>query len=186
MALKSQQQPSGCDPVAPDRAQRWRRRSLLALTVWGALSLDASTALAQNAAAGTRLYALQTNCTVRGVEQRCEVEAFDGSNATVYRTTINGARTSFRLVDTPNRRSAQLWNGDSRSRTALSKLSLDFETSTLCLNGEALCLVNPNYFASLRQSYPELRSDRIVARFEASTGQLSAICYSREACDAGF
>ena len=151
--------------------------------VWG---LAAAPAQAQSQLAATALYTLQTNCSVRGEAKRCQVEAFDGSDATVYRTTINGERTSFRLIDSPGHRSAQLWSSEGRTWVALDRLSLDFETSTLCLNGDALCVENPNYFASLRQDYPDLRSDLIVARFDAASGKLAAICYSREACNAGF
>lgn len=160
--------------------------ALAAAALTTALGMTTPSAEAQARNPYNRLYTLQTNCSVRGVEQRCEVEAFDGTGATVYRTTINGERTTYRLIDIPGQRGAQLWSNESRSWVALNKLSLNFETRTLCLNGDALCVENPNYFASLRQQYPDLRSDLIVARFEAKTGDLSAICYSREACNAGF
>lgn len=174
--------------MQPLARQRCGLRGLPLLVVTIATSLGAgdASALAQTNSAASPLYSLQTQCTVHGSEQRCQVEAFDGKDATVYRTTINGARTSFRLIDTPGNRSAQLWNSERRSWIALDKLSLDFGTRTLCLNGDALCVVNPNYFASLKQEYPDLRSDLIVARFDGKTGLLSAICYSREACNAGF
>lgn len=153
----------------------------------GALSGVASPPVrAQSQNTPAPLYTLQTNCSVAGAERRCQVEAFDGQDATVYRTTVDGARTTFRLIDTPGRRAAEIWNGESRSWVSLDTLSLDFESRTLCLNGDQLCVVNPNYFASLAQSYPELGSDLIIARFAAKTGRLSAICYSREACNAGF
>ncbi len=151
-----------------------------------ALSTGAQVALAQMKEPGQRLYALQTNCTVQGVAQRCEVEAFDGSQATVYRSTINGGRTSIRLLDSPGQRAAEIWDNDTRSWKPLSRLSLDFTSGILCINGDQLCMENPNYFASLRRDYPDLRSDLIVARFDARSAQLSAICYSREACDVGF
>ena len=160
--------------------------SWLVAALGAGLVLASPSAEAQGNESYSRLYVLQTNCSVRGMPQRCQVEAFDGKSATVYRTTIDGLRTSYRLVDTPGQRGAQLWSNDSRSWVALGKLSLDFDTRTLCLNGDQLCVENPNYFASLRQQYPDLRSDLIVARFDAKTAQLSAICYSREACNAGF
>ena len=171
-------------PVAPARPTTGLRFLGAALTAVMALALSAAAGEGKDSL--NRLYVLQTNCSVRGKPQRCEVEAFDGKNATVYRTSIDGVRTSYRLVDTTGQRGAQLWSNDSRSWVALSKLSLDFDTRTLCLNGDELCIENPNYFASLRQQYPDLRSDLIVARFDAKTAQLSAICYSREACNAGF
>lgn len=170
---------TGCvRPMAPS--------SCLAAALTAALVLASPAADAQSTDSYNRLYVLQTNCSVRGKPQRCQVEAFDSKTATVYRTTIDGVRTSYRLVDTPGQRGAQLWSNDSRSWVTLSKLSLDFDTRTLCLNGDELCVENPNYFASLRQQYPDLRSDLIVARFNGKTAQLSAICYSREACNAGF
>ncbi|MFM7311901.1 MAG: hypothetical protein ACKO0M_01830 [Cyanobium sp.] len=156
----------------------------MALVLTGLGSVVACPVLAQSAAGA--LYTLQTNCSLAGVAHRCQVEAFDGRDATVYRTTIAGTRTTFRLIDTPGRRAAEIWKGESRSWVSLDKLSLDFESRTLCLNGDQLCVENPNYFASLTQEYPDLGSDLIVARFAARTGRLSAICYSREACNAGF
>ena len=158
---------AGCvRPMAPS--------SWLAAALTAALVLASPAADAQSTDSYNRLYVLQTNCSVRGKPQRCQVEAFDSKTATVYRTTIDGVRTSYRLVDTPGQRGAQLWSNESRSWV------------TLCLNGDELCVENPNYFASLRQQYPDLRSDLIVARFNGKTAQLSAICYSREACNAGF
>lgn len=161
-------------------------RWAIAAGIAGLAVLSPSEATAQSQGIPAPLYTLQTNCTLRGEARRCQVEAFDGADATVYRATINGERTSFRLVDTTGQRTAQIWSREGGRWVALDKLSLDFETSTLCLNSEALCIENPNYFASLRQSYPDLRSDLIVARFDATSGKLSAICYSREACNAGF
>lgn len=162
---------------------------LLAAAIAANLGPGGPSALAQantTASPLSPLYTLQTQCTVRGTEQRCQVEAFDGKDATVYRTTINGSRTSFRLIDRPDNRAAQLWDSEGRSWTALNRLTLDFATSTVCLNGDQLCMVNPNYFASLQQEHPGVRRDLIMARFDSKTGLLSAICYSREACNAGF
>lgn len=132
------------------------------------------------------LYTLQTDCAVAGEVGRCTVEAFDGNRATLYRTTVKGRRISFRLVDQSDLRGAQLWNPKQNAWVGLDRLSLDFATNTLCINGEELCIHNPNYFASLREEYPTLRSDLIKARFTAKEGRLAAICYTREACDAGF
>jgi hypothetical protein len=146
----------------------------------------ATPGLAQNKTAAIPLYSLDTDCSVNGEVNRCKVEAFDAKGTTLYRTTINGNRISFRLLDLSELRGAQIWDKDAKTWVGLDRLSLDFETNTLCLNGEALCFNNPNYFASLREQYPELRSDLIKARFNAKDGRLTAICYSQEACDAGF
>jgi len=178
--------PGGHAPISGRGLSGIALRSLAALAIGALAGAGATPALAQSANAPATLYTLQTNCTVAGVERRCQVEAFDGRDTTVYRTTIDGTRTTFRLIDTPGRRAAEVWNGDSRSWVTLDKLSLDFETRTLCLNGDKLCVVNPNYFASLSQAYPDLGSDLIIARFDGKSGHLSAICYSREACNAGF
>lgn len=159
---------------------------LLMVGVGACLCLSVRAAEAEGGFEATRLYTLETNCTVEGVPKRCQVEAFDGTGATLYRTTIDGERLSFRFLDGPGRPGAQIWDGQSRGWVALDKLSLDFQKRMVCLNGGRLCLVNPNYFASLKQAYPNLRSTLIVARFDRATGTLSAICYSREACDAGF
>lgn len=136
--------------------------------------------------AATLLYTLETDCAVNGEVSRCKVEAFDAKGTTLYRTTVNDTRISFRLVDLTDLRGAQIWDKPSKSWVGLDRLSLDFKTNTLCINGEALCFTNPNYFASLREQYPTLRSDLIKARFTAKDGRLAAICYSKEACDAGF
>lgn len=146
----------------------------------------ATPGLAQNKTAAIPLYSLDTDCSVNREVNRCKVEAFDAKATTLYRTTINGNRISFRLVDLSELRGAQIWDKDAKTWVGLDRLSLDFKTNTLCLNGEALCFNNPNYFASLREQYPELRSDLIKARFNAKDGRLAAICYSQEACDAGF
>ena len=146
----------------------------------------ATPGLAQNKTTAIPLYSLDTDCSVNGEVNRCKVEAFDAKGTTLYRTTINGNRISFRLLDLSELRGAQIWDKDAKTWVGLDRLSLDFKTNTLCLNGEALCFNNPNYFASLREQYPELRSDLIKARFNARDGRLTAICYSQEACDAGF
>jgi hypothetical protein len=146
----------------------------------------ATPGLAQNKTAAIPLYSLDTDCSVNGEVNRCKVEAFDAKGTTLYRTTLNGKRISFRLLDLSELRGAQIWDKDAKTWVGLDRLSLDFKTNTLCLNGEALCFNNPNYFASLREQYPELRSDLIKARFNARDGRLTAICYSQEACDAGF
>lgn len=132
------------------------------------------------------LYSLETDCSIEGVASRCKVEAYDGTDATVYRTSANGKTISFRLIDRQDLRGAQIWDADSRKWIGLDRLSLDLKDSRLCINGSSLCFVNPNYFASLREDYPTLRAELIKARFTATNGQLSAICYTQEACDAGF
>ncbi len=146
----------------------------------------AAPGLAQSKTAATLLYSLDTDCSVNGVVNRCKVEAFDAKGTTLYRTTVSDNRISFRLVDLSDLRGAQIWDKDAKTWVGLDRLSLDFKTNTLCINGEALCFTNPNYFASLREHFPELRADLIKARFNAQDGRLSAICYSQEACDAGF
>ncbi len=136
--------------------------------------------------AATPLYTLDTDCSVNGEVSRCKVEAFDAKGTTLYRTTVNDNRISFRLVDLSDLRGAQIWNREARDWVGLDSLSLDFRSNTFCINGGALCFTNPNYFASLRENYPTLRADLIKARFSAKDGRLAAICYSEEACDAGF
>ena len=148
---------------------------------WNAMAVRA-----QSQPAPRLLYKLETNCSVKDVQNRCTVEAFDGSSSTVYRTTLKGETISFRLIDEPDRRGAQLWNGQTKSWVALDELSMDFTSNELCINGQQLCMINPNYFASIRDDHPSLRSDLIVARFDAKDGRLAAICYSRQACENGF
>lgn len=141
---------------------------------------------ARSKPAATLLYALDTDCSVQGDVSRCKVEAYDAKGTTLYRTTVNNTRISFRLVDLTDLRGAQIWNGTAKAWVGLDRLSLDFKTNTFCINGDALCFTNPNYFASLREQYPTLRADLIKARFNTKDGRLAAICYSQEACDAGF
>lgn len=99
---------------------------------------------------------------------------------------MNNERISFRLLDSSDFRGAQIWDQTRKAWIGLDRLSLNFPSNELCINGQSLCLSNPNYFASLRAEYPNLRSELIVSRFNAKDGRLAAICYSKEACDAGF
>ena len=147
---------------------------------------SAPAARAQAQPAPTLLYKLETNCSLKDVQSRCTVEAFDGNTSTVYRTTANGETISFRLIDEPDRRGAQIWDTQTKGWVALDELSMDFTSNELCINGQQLCMINPNYFASVRDDHPNLRSDLIVARFDAKDARLAAICYSREACENGF
>lgn len=159
-------------------------RLAFAAALAGLATATAGPALSRPAA--TPLYSLETDCSVNGEVNRCRVEAFDAKGTTLYRTTVSNNRISFRLVDLSDLRGAQIWDTASKGWVGLDRLSLDFKTNTLCINGEALCFNNPNYFASLREQYPTLRADLIKARFSARDGRLAAICYSQEACDAGF
>lgn len=175
------------EPLRP----RHRAKSRLFSTLCGATAgllvfLPFGAASAQLNPGSTLLYSLETDCSVKDVENRCKVEAFDGLDTTVYRTTVNSDRISFRLVDRNELRGAQIWDQASKSWRGLDRLSLNFKANELCINGRELCLINPNYFASLREDYPYLRADLIVARFDLKDGRLAAICYSQEACDAGF
>lgn len=88
-ATRRQQPSTGRRPQGPTTSI-----ALAAAALTTALGMTTPSAEAQARNPYNRLYTLQTNCSVRGVEQRCEVEAFDGTGATVYRTTINGERTT--------------------------------------------------------------------------------------------
>lgn len=133
------------------------------------------------------LYNLETNCSLAGgAQSRCSVEAFDGKGATVYRTTVNGERISFRLLDQSHRQGAELWDNQKKGWVSLNRISLDFAANAICIDKDRLCIENPNYFQSLREDYPNLKSDLIIATFNPENGTLAAICYSRAACDAGF
>ena len=152
----------------------------------GWLSISPGIAQTKGNANQSALYSLETNCLIQNQNSRCTVEASDGKDATLYRVKTQGRTISFRLIDSAVLRGAQLWDTDQKKWVALDRLSLDFKNNQMCINGNELCLTNPNYFASLRQDYPNLKADLIVSRFNAADGRLSAICYSQEACDAGF
>lgn len=132
------------------------------------------------------LYRLNTDCTINNEPSRCKVEAIDGKDSTVYRTITDQEIISFRLIDSSQLRGAQIWDNTKKDWVALDRLSLNFTNNQICINGTVLCTTNPNYFASLGEDYPNLRTDLIVSRFSAKDGRLAAICYSQEACDAGF
>lgn len=153
-----------------------RRRAANGLLV-AAARFMAPIGQAQAKPAPTSLYRLQTDCSLNGTTQRCMVEAFDGRDATVYRTSAKAETLSFRLIDQPERRAAQLWDARSNAWVGLDALSLDFTKNQLCINRQQLCMVNPNFFASIRDDHPNLRSDLIVARFEAKDGRLAAIAW---------
>ena len=173
-------------PVVSSHPRRSLSIAAVLLGGWLLGPWNAMAVRAQSQPAPRLLYRLETNCSVTDVQNRCTVEAFDGSSSTVYRTTLKGETISFRLIDEPERRGAQLWDGQTRSWVALDELSMDFTSNELCINGQQLCMINPNYFASIRDDHPSLRSDLIVARFDAKDGRLAAICYSRQACENGF
>lgn len=157
-----------------------------AISAAGLACSPPSVVAGQERVIGRPLYSLQTDCLVAGKAERCQVKVFDGIGTTVYRTSVGGQNISFRLIDTAGLRGAQLWDKQQNGWIGLNRLSLNFTTNQLCINGQVLCMVNPNYFASLRQDYPNLQTDLIVSRFSAKDGRLGAICYSQEACDAGF
>lgn len=159
---------------------------LLALLCTLAGGLISGAGRAQSKADVELLYSLETQCSLAGEQRRCTVEAFDAKGTTLYRTTVGEQRRSFRLIDQPNLRGAQVWDEKTKGWVGMDRLSLDFKTNTLCVNGESLCFINPNYFGSLRAEFPKLRSTLIEVRFDAKDGRLAAICYSEQACDAGF
>ena len=110
------------------------------------------------------------------IRDSCTVEAREEGEATVYRHRIGAGTTTIRISDRPIRMA--LWDGDSQQWRHIRRASARFSANTVCFNGDDLCVINPNYLNSVRESNPDatLRRDLVRVLFGAD-GRVQASCY---------
>ena len=163
--------PSGARPI--HLPARW----LTALLSGAALTLG----LCAGEAKADVLYSLETRCALKGAAPvACKVEAVNEDGATLYRHTIGTTTHTLRISDQPAR--FTLWDGASKSWQTLRNATVQFSSNTLCLNGQDLCVVNPNYLNSLLQERPDFRGRDLVRAHFGSNGRIDVICYDN-GCD---
>jgi hypothetical protein len=127
------------------------------------------------------LYSLETKCALQGAAPvACRVEAVNEAGATLYRHTIGTTTHTLRISDQPSR--LTLWDAGTQSWTPLRNAAVRFSTNTLCLNDQALCVVNPNYLNSLLQERPDFRGRDLVRAHFAANGRVDIVCYDT-GCD---
>jgi hypothetical protein len=177
-------------PSLSSAARRPRRSSLvfrLRPSPWAAATLltGAALALGLSLQAGPSraevLYSLQTKCSLKGAAPvPCTVEAVNEDGATLYRHSIGDTTHTLRISDQPSR--FTLWDATAKSWQPLRNAAVRFSTNTLCLNDEALCVVNPNYLNSLLQERPDFRGRDLVRAHFATSGRVDILCYDT-GCD---
>jgi len=123
------------------------------------------------------LYTLKTQCSLAGAAPvPCVVEAVNEAGATLYRHSIGTQITTIRITDKPVRMA--LWDGTARQWRNLSRASARFSANTVCFNGNALCVVNPNYLNSVREDNVPAMAGRDLVRVNfGSDGRINASCY---------
>jgi len=123
------------------------------------------------------LYTLKTQCSLAGAKaQPCQVEATNSNTATLYRHTIGSVTETIRISDQPVRMA--IWEAKDRRWQSLTTAEARFSTNTVCFNGRALCVVNPNYLNSVRQDRPEAMAGRdLVEVFFDRDGRINLTCY---------
>jgi hypothetical protein len=154
----------------PHPRRRHRQAGLAFAAVLGAVAL----APASRAEA---LYTLRTQCSLRGAAAvPCTVEAIDEGGATVYRHQIGSAVETIRISDKPVRMA--LWDGSSKQWRSLARASARFSSNTVCFNGTDLCVINPNYLNSVRESSPYATAQRDLVKVNfGADGRINASCY---------
>lgn len=175
-------------PSLSATALRFRRPSpafRLSPTPWAVSVMLTGTALAMGLQPGPAraevLYSLTTKCSLKGAAPApCTVEAVNEDRATLYRHTIGGITHTLRISDQPARFS--LWDATAKGWQPLRNAAVRFSTNTLCLNDQALCVVNPNYLNSLLQERPDFRGRDLVRAHFASNGRVDVLCYDT-GCD---
>ena len=123
------------------------------------------------------LYTLTTRCSLDGGKaQPCQVEATNSKTTTLYRHTIGAVTETIQISDQPVRMA--IWNAKGKRWQSLTSAEARFSTNTVCFNGRALCVVNPNYLNSVRQDRPETMAGRdLVEVFFGSDGRINLSCY---------
>jgi hypothetical protein len=153
------------------------------LLISGVLASSALALLAAPAPASAKvLYTLTTTCSLMGADpQACTVEAEDFGSVTLYRHRIGAITKTIRITDTPLK--MELYDADTKQWNQLQSASARFSANTVCFNGRDLCVVNPNYLNSVKESRPELMAGRDLVRVHFdSNGRTNASCYD-DGCD---
>lgn len=169
------------DGPMPPRMQFRPRHAVLPTlipTALAALAL-APVAAAPQRDASTRLYQLETTCSLRGAKPvDCVVEASEENGATVYRHTIGSVVETIRITDGPLRmtrfdKTAGQW-------IPLRSAEAQFSTNTVCFDGRDLCVLNPNYLNSVREERVDALEgrDRVLVRF-GPDGRVLLTCYDQ-------
>jgi len=144
----------------------------------GLLTLIAGSLLGAPLAARSEvLYKLNTQCSLDGGKaQPCQVVASNTGNATLYRHTIGPVTESIRISDKPVR--MERWEAQGKRWQSLTSAEARFSSNTVCFNGRALCVVNPNYLNSVRQDRSEALAGRdLVEVFFGNDGRINLSCY---------
>lgn len=123
------------------------------------------------------LYNLKTQCSVKGTAPvACTVEAVDTGGATEYRHRIGSSIETIRISDKPVR--MEIWDGAGRRWRSLKRASALFSSNTVCFDGRDLCVVNPNYLNSVRESNSAAMTGRDLVKVAfGADGRINASCY---------
>jgi len=128
-------------------------------------------------AAPQQLYSLQTRCAIKGeAPVPCTVEALEEGSATLYRHRIGSRTETVRITDSPVRMA--FWDAASREWKSLKRAEARFSTNTICFGVGDLCVVNPNYLNSVRESNAAATAGRDLVRVHfGADGRIDASCY---------
>jgi hypothetical protein len=123
------------------------------------------------------LYKLQTQCSLDAAAPvACTVEAVNEGAATLYRHQLGAQTITVRISDKPVR--MELWDAASKRWTSLQRAAALFSTNTVCFNGGALCVVNPNYLNSVREDNAAAMAKRDLVKVHfGADGRINASCY---------
>ena len=123
------------------------------------------------------LYKLETRCSLKGAEPvACTVAATNEANATLYRHQIGSEVVTLRISDAPVRMA--LWDAGSKQWQSLKRASARFSANTVCFNGRDLCVINPNYLNSVRETNPAATAKRDLVKVNfGEDGRINASCY---------
>jgi hypothetical protein len=128
------------------------------------------------------LYRLSTKCSLAGeTPQACTVQAINEGEYTLYRHLIGPKTETIRISAEPTR--IVIWDHDKKQWQNLERAQALFSTNTICFNGRSLCVVNPNYLNSVRESEPGRMDSRdLIKVFFGKDGRINASCFD-EGCD---
>lgn len=123
------------------------------------------------------LYKLNTTCSIKGAAPvACTVEAVEDGDATLYRHRVGSLTETIRISDNPIRMAR--WDGSSKQWTSLQRAAARFSSNTICFDGRALCVVNPNYLNSVREDNPAVTAKRDLVKVHfGADGRINASCY---------
>jgi len=151
----------------------------LSLALLVAAAAAVSPTRAQQAAAANEqiLYSLETRCSLNGAPAvACTVQAVDDGQATLYRHRIGTTTDTIRVTDAPVRMAR--WHDQTKQWKSLVWAAARFSSNTVCFNGRALCVVNPNYLNSVRQDHAAAMASRDLVKVHfGADGRINATCY---------